>query len=116
RAAGFTAVSPQDRREIAVAPGGQPRNPVPGNARPVEGEPGDDQARSRRRRSGVAARADAIGMSRLGLNAPNLITLSRLLSVPLMIWLIVYAQFAAAFWVFVAAGASDALDGFIAKR
>jgi cardiolipin synthase (CMP-forming) len=64
----------------------------------------------------VAARADAIGMSRLGLNAPNLITLSRLLSVPLMIWLIVYAQFAAAFWVFVAAGASDALDGFIAKR
>jgi cardiolipin synthase len=53
---------------------------------------------------------------RLGLNAPNLITLSRLLSVPLMIWLIVGAEFVAAFWVFICAGVSDALDGFIAKR
>ena len=55
-------------------------------------------------------------MTRLGLNLPNLITLSRLLSVPLMIWLIVGAEFVAAFWVFICAGASDALDGFIAKR
>ena len=55
-------------------------------------------------------------MTRLALNVPNLITLSRLLSVPLMIWLIVGAQFSAAFWVFICAGASDALDGFIAKR
>jgi len=55
-------------------------------------------------------------MTRLGLNAPNLITLSRLLSVPLMIWLIVGERFGAAFGVFVGAGISDALDGFIAKR
>ncbi|MBV8775771.1 MAG: CDP-alcohol phosphatidyltransferase family protein [Alphaproteobacteria bacterium] len=50
------------------------------------------------------------------MNVPNLITLSRLMSVPLMIWLIVGSEFAVAFWVFIAAGISDALDGFIAKR
>ncbi|HTZ37535.1 MAG TPA: CDP-alcohol phosphatidyltransferase family protein [Stellaceae bacterium] len=55
-------------------------------------------------------------MTRLGLNLPNLITLSRLMSVPLMIWLIVGERFGVAFWVFVAAGFSDALDGYIAKR
>jgi cardiolipin synthase (CMP-forming) len=55
-------------------------------------------------------------MTRLGLNLPNLITLSRLLSVPLTIWLILGERFGVAFWVFVGAGASDALDGFIAKR
>ncbi|HZK91380.1 MAG TPA: CDP-alcohol phosphatidyltransferase family protein [Stellaceae bacterium] len=55
-------------------------------------------------------------MTSLALNVPNLITLSRLMSVPLMIWLIVGAEFGAAFWVFICAGASDALDGFIAKR
>ncbi len=55
-------------------------------------------------------------MTRLGLNLPNLITLTRLLSVPLMIWLIVSEQYGVAFWVFIAAGASDALDGYIAKR
>lgn len=55
-------------------------------------------------------------MSGLGLNVPNLITLARLLSVPLTIWLILGDSYATAFWVFVCAGASDALDGFIAKR
>jgi cardiolipin synthase len=55
-------------------------------------------------------------MSGLGLNVPNLITLARLLSVPLTIWLILGDSYATAFWVFLCAGASDALDGFIAKR
>jgi cardiolipin synthase len=55
-------------------------------------------------------------MTRLGLNAPNLITLARLLSVPMMIWLIISDRFGTAFWVFVGAGVSDALDGYIAKR
>jgi cardiolipin synthase len=50
------------------------------------------------------------------LNLPNLITLARLLSVPLTIWLIFDARYGAAFWVFVGAGLSDALDGYIAKR
>jgi cardiolipin synthase (CMP-forming) len=55
-------------------------------------------------------------MTRLGLNVPNLITLARLMLVPVTIWLIVGGRFGVAFWVFVAAGISDALDGFIAKR
>jgi cardiolipin synthase len=55
-------------------------------------------------------------MTRLGLNLPNLITLTRLMSVPLMIWLIVSERFGTAFCVFAGAGVSDALDGFIAKR
>jgi cardiolipin synthase len=55
-------------------------------------------------------------MRRLRLSLPNIITLSRLLSVPLTIWLILDDRFATAFWVFVAAGLSDALDGYIAKR
>lgn len=50
------------------------------------------------------------------LNLPNLISLGRLLSVPLIIWLIMEERMLAAFWLFVAAGVSDAVDGFIAKR
>jgi cardiolipin synthase len=52
----------------------------------------------------------------IGLSLPNLISLGRLLLVPLAIWLILRAHYGAAFWVFVVAGASDALDGFIAKH
>lgn len=55
-------------------------------------------------------------MRGLGLNLPNLISLGRLLLVPLAISLILDGNYWAAFWVFVAAGISDALDGFIAKR
>ena len=53
---------------------------------------------------------------RIGLNLPNLISLARLLLVPLAIWFILGGRYAGAFWVFVVAGISDALDGFIAKR
>jgi cardiolipin synthase (CMP-forming) len=52
----------------------------------------------------------------LGLNLPNLITLGRLLLVPLAISLILDGKYWEAFLVFVVAGVSDALDGFIAKR
>lgn len=47
---------------------------------------------------------------------PNLITLMRLFLVPVIIWLIGDGEYLAAFWVFVVAGVSDAVDGFIAKR
>jgi cardiolipin synthase (CMP-forming) len=53
---------------------------------------------------------------RLELNLPNLITLARLLCVPFAVWLILEDSYAAAFWVFVAAGLSDAADGYIAKN
>ena len=41
---------------------------------------------------------------RFELNLPNLITLARLLSVPLAIWLIFDGRYGAAFWVFIGAG------------
>jgi cardiolipin synthase len=47
---------------------------------------------------------------------PNLITLARICAVPLIVWFILLGYDGAAFWVFVAAGVSDALDGIIAKR
>jgi cardiolipin synthase (CMP-forming) len=53
--------------------------------------------------------------SRIGLNLPNLISLGRLLLVPLAISLILEGSYWAAFWIFVVAGFSDAVDGFIAK-
>jgi cardiolipin synthase len=52
----------------------------------------------------------------LDLNLPNLITFARLLCVPFAIWLIAEERYGAAFWVFVGAGVSDALDGYVAKR
>jgi cardiolipin synthase (CMP-forming) len=62
----------------------------------------------------VATRATM--RSQIGLNLPNLITLGRLMLVPPSIWLILEAHYGAAFGVFVAAGVSDGLDGFIAKH
>jgi cardiolipin synthase len=47
---------------------------------------------------------------------PNAITLARLCAVPLAVWLILKGEMVAAFWLFVAAGVSDAVDGYIAKR
>jgi len=49
-------------------------------------------------------------------NVANLITLARLFSVPLAIWLVLGGHLTAAFWLFVAAGLSDGIDGFIAKH
>jgi cardiolipin synthase len=49
-------------------------------------------------------------------NAPNIITLGRILLVPLVIWAIASNQMAIAFVIFVVAGVSDAVDGFLAKR
>jgi cardiolipin synthase (CMP-forming) len=49
-------------------------------------------------------------------NIPNIITLLRLFAVPLLVWLVLHGMLDWAFWVFVAAGVSDGLDGFIAKR
>jgi len=51
----------------------------------------------------------------LKLNIPNIITLARIVAVPVTIWLMLEQMPFAAFWLFAAAGISDALDGFIAK-
>jgi cardiolipin synthase len=50
------------------------------------------------------------------MNIPNLITIGRILLVPLTIWLIVSGAFLLAFFVFIIAGVSDAIDGFLARR
>ena len=47
---------------------------------------------------------------------PNLLSFARLLSVPLIIWLVLDGQMTFAFWLFVAAGVTDAIDGFVAKH
>src|SRR4051794_20528860 len=50
------------------------------------------------------------------MSLPNLITLARLLAVPLVVWLILDGEMGLAFAVFVFAGISDGIDGWIAKR
>ncbi|WP_108683358.1 CDP-alcohol phosphatidyltransferase family protein [Methyloceanibacter sp. wino2] len=50
------------------------------------------------------------------MNIPNTLTFARILSVPLLIWLIIDQDFYAAFVVFLLAGLSDAADGYLAKR
>jgi cardiolipin synthase len=50
------------------------------------------------------------------LNLPNLITIARILSVPVMVWAIVSGEMLIAFWLFVLAGLSDVVDGYLAKR
>jgi cardiolipin synthase len=47
---------------------------------------------------------------------PNLITLARILAVPVMVWAIASGEMRLAFILFLAAGLSDAVDGFLAKR
>jgi cardiolipin synthase len=47
---------------------------------------------------------------------PNLITLGRILLVPVVVWAIASNQMLIAFLLFMSAGISDAIDGFLAKR
>ena len=54
--------------------------------------------------------------SALNINLPNFITLGRILAVPVVFWLLLSGEAKAAFLIFVAAGISDAVDGFLAKR
>jgi len=50
------------------------------------------------------------------LSIPNIITLGRILLVPFIVWAIASDQMAIAFAIFIVAGVSDAVDGFLAKR
>lgn len=49
-------------------------------------------------------------------NLPNAITFARLCAVPMAVWLVLHHDFLAAFWLFAAAGASDGVDGWLARR
>lgn len=50
------------------------------------------------------------------INLPNFITLGRIISVPVIFWMLLSGQARAAFFVFICAGISDAVDGYLAKR
>ena len=50
------------------------------------------------------------------MSIPNLITLGRIILVPVVFWLLLQGKTQLAFAFFVVAGISDAIDGFLAKR
>ena len=50
------------------------------------------------------------------MSLPNLITIARILLVPLTVWLIISDAYGLAFLAFVLAGVSDGVDGYIARR
>ncbi len=50
------------------------------------------------------------------MNLPNLITIGRILLVPVIVWAIASREMQIAFLIFLIAGVSDAVDGFLAKR
>ena len=50
------------------------------------------------------------------MSIPNLITLARILLVPVVVWAIASGRLQIAFLLFLAAAISDAVDGFLAKR
>jgi cardiolipin synthase (CMP-forming) len=50
------------------------------------------------------------------MNIPNAITIARILLVPLTVWLLISSAYDAAFLVFLAAGVSDGVDGYIARH
>ena len=51
-----------------------------------------------------------------GLSIPNLISLGRIMLVPVVVWTIILGEMRGAFFLFLAAGVSDAVDDFLAKR
>ncbi len=78
-------------------------------------------------RNGAAARPGGSGMpdgspdvgqatSDALLTLPNLITFARLCAVPLAVWLVIDHRPGSAFALFLAAGISDAIDGWLARR
>jgi cardiolipin synthase (CMP-forming) len=73
-----------------------------------------DGRKSQPRRAGERDVDTVLGRSPV--NLANLVTIGRLLMVAPLVWLIVTERLEAAFWLFIAAAASDAVDGFIAKN
>ncbi len=61
-------------------------------------------------------RRRVMNISKVVNNIPNIITLARMMMTPLAVSMIVSQRFFPAFSIFVLAGVSDAIDGFIAKH
>ena len=62
-----------------------------------------------RRDPAAPVRSDAL------VTLPNIITVARLCAVPATVWLMLHDRLDLAFWMFVAAGVSDAVDGWLAR-
>ena len=69
-----------------------------------------------RERVGPGTCQPARGRAGVELSIPNLITLARILLVPVVVWAIATGNMYLAFLLFLAAAISDAVDGFLAKR
>jgi len=63
-----------------------------------------------------ATNAEPRPLAGILLSIPNLITLGRILMVPVVVWAIASGTMWIAFVLFLAAGVSDAVDGYLAKR
>ena len=64
----------------------------------------------------AAAEGDAVPPAGSALlTLPNVITLARLCAVPAVVWLVIQQRLDIAFLVFVGAGISDAVDGWLAR-
>jgi cardiolipin synthase (CMP-forming) len=50
------------------------------------------------------------------MNLPNLITIARIFLVPFSVWCLITGQYTFAFAAFIAAGVSDGVDGYLARR
>ena len=50
------------------------------------------------------------------LTPANIVTVARLCAVPMAFWLVLQHRTGLAFWLFLVAGLSDALDGWLARR
>src|SRR5215472_5421502 len=66
--------------------------------------------------AGRAAKCSLRPNRGVSLNLPNLITIARILMVPVVVWAIASREMQVAFLLFLAAGVSDAVDGFLAKN
>ncbi len=67
--------------------------------------------------AGPAAQAGSAAPDRVSsLSIPNLITLGRIILVPVVVWTISSGAMLAAFILFLVAGISDGVDGYLAKR
>lgn len=70
----------------------------------------------RPRAPSVLARAAGVARALAPFYAANVLTLGRLAATPLVVLLLLAGRAEAAFWLFLAAAATDAADGFVAKR
>jgi cardiolipin synthase len=73
-------------------------------------------AACRRRAGPPKSEARRFFAGALILSIPNLITLARILLVPVMVWAITAGEMKIAFVLFLVAGLSDLVDGYLAKR